>query len=70
MKFTFMRPEFFDIFGVGIFALITIMSVRTLFFDTSFPYWMIIFLLIIGLLGLVVDGIIVYKTYISKNRKV
>lgn len=69
MKFTFIRPEFFDIFGVGIFALITIMSVRTLFFGALFPRWMIFFLLAISLLGLIVDGTIVYKTYISKNKE-
>lgn len=69
MKFTFIRPEFFDIFGVGIFAFIIIMSARTLFLGALFPYWMVISLFVIGLLGLIIDGIIVYKTYILKNRK-
>lgn len=61
-----LRPEFFDIFGVGIFILITVMSVRTLIFGHSFPYWMVVFLLIIGLLGILVDGTIVYRTYLKR----
>ena len=63
----FIRPEFFDIFGVGVFAVITTMSARTLFFGGPFPHWMLIFLFVIGVLGLLIDWTIVYETYLKRR---
>lgn len=63
--FKFIRPEFFDIFGIVTFSLITYISVRALFFNESVPFWALIFLLIVGVLGFIIDGTIVYRTYVQ-----
>ena len=68
IMFKFIRPEFFDIFGIGIFAVITFLGVRGLFFAESVPYWGLIFLSIVGVLGIAIDGIIVYRTYIRPHK--
>jgi len=60
---TFPRPEFFDILGIGTFFFITVVSLRTVLFSRPFPEWAVYCLLVIGVLGLLVDGYIVYKTY-------
>ena len=60
---TFPRPEFFDIIGIGVFSFITVVSLRTVLFSRSFPEWAVYGLLVIGILGLLVDGYIVYRTY-------
>lgn len=65
--FKFIRPEFFDIFGAGAFAVIAYMSMRALFLGASFPLWFVIFLVIAGVLGLVIDGTIVARTYFKKK---
>lgn len=64
----YVRPEFFDIFGIVTFGVITYISVRALFFNESVPFWALIFLLIVGVLGLVIDGTIVYRTYLRKGK--
>jgi Co/Zn/Cd efflux system component len=64
--FTFIRPEFFDIFGVFVFGLITYQSSKALYRVQNFPQWMTYFLLFVGIAGLIIDGTIVYKTYIKK----
>ena len=58
------RPEFFDIFGLATFSFITIISIWSLKTGKPFPRWAIILFLLIGIAGLIVDGGIVYKTYI------
>lgn len=65
MKFT---PEFFDIFGLGVFSFITVLSGWALKTGTSVPRWALMILLGIGIAGLLVDGAIVYKTYIKQKR--
>ena len=63
----FLRPEFFDIFGIGVFSFLTFLSWRMRMTQILPPRWSIILLLIIGISGLIVDGCIVYKTYIKKH---
>ena len=60
------RPEAFDILGVGVFGFFTFVSLRSIFFSTPLPEWMVYILLIVGVLGLIIDGSIVYKTYFKK----
>ncbi|MCK4386862.1 MAG: hypothetical protein KAV41_02145 [Candidatus Pacebacteria bacterium] len=59
-----LHPEFFDIFGVFVFLFISIMSGWSLKTKQSLPRWAIIIFLIIGILGLIVDGIIVSTIYV------
>jgi len=60
----FMRPEFFDIFGIGVFAFIACISIFGLKTNKKIPKWALIILLIIGILGLIIDGTIVIMTYV------
>jgi uncharacterized membrane protein len=57
------QPEFYDIFGFITFTLLIIIAIYS--FKTKKPLkpWMNYFLLIIGILGLIVDGIIVFTTF-------
>lgn len=60
-----LKPQFFDIFGfLGFIYIATIAWL--LLSGISLPQWAIIILLLIGIIGLVVDGIIVYKFYLKK----
>ena len=61
----FERPEFYDIFGVFIFTFIIIISIWTLTTNENLPQWILRTLLIIGILGLIIDGTIVYKKFLS-----
>lgn len=63
----FIRPEFFDIFGVFVFTIIAFLSGRSIMLDMQIPHWGLLFLFLVSLAGIVVDGTIVYKTYISKE---
>lgn len=65
MKFT---AEFFDIFGLGVFAFITAISIWALKTGNAVPRWALVILLGIGIAGLLVDGVIVYKTYVKQKR--
>ncbi|MDO8557367.1 MAG: hypothetical protein Q7R98_02790 [Candidatus Jorgensenbacteria bacterium] len=60
---SFIRPEFFDLFGIAVFLFITIESVRAIKTKKRIPRWVFVLLLVIGILGLLIDGTIVYKTY-------
>jgi hypothetical protein len=62
---TIIRPEFFDIFGIGVFSFITFLSLRALVTGRSIPKWALVVLLLIGIAGLAVDGAIVFNTYIK-----
>lgn len=64
----FIRPEFFDIFGIGIFSFIAIITALALKTKGDIPHWALIALLIFSLLGLIIDSTIVYLTYIKKNK--
>jgi hypothetical protein len=57
-----MNPEFFDIFGLISFTFIIWFSIKMLCKKKP-EKWAIIILLIIGILGLIVDGFIVYGYY-------
>jgi len=63
--FNFIRPEFFDIFGLLVFSFITILSIWSLRTERVVPVWATVILLLIGISGLIVDGAIVYITYIQ-----
>jgi hypothetical protein len=65
LDISFIRPEFFDIFGVIIFSYIILISVKALKKNKKLTKKELIILLIIGTLGLIVDGTIIYKTYLS-----
>jgi len=59
-----MVAEFFDIFGFIGFIFITWFAVQLL--SKKKPKrWMNIILLIIGVLGLIIDGTIVYMNYLK-----
>ena len=60
-----MSPEFFDIFGFFAFLFIVIISLWGLYTKKRFPIWTKIVLLIIGILGLIIDGAIVYINYLK-----
>ena len=60
----FEQPEFYDIFGLLIFAFVTVISIWSLKTGKGLPRWALIALLIIGILGLIVDGTIVIKTFL------
>jgi uncharacterized membrane protein len=62
---SFIRPEFFDIFGLAVFSFITILSIWSLRTYKPFPRWALVGLFLIGVSGLIVDGFIVYMTYIQ-----
>ncbi|MDD3066465.1 MAG: hypothetical protein PHO48_01380 [Candidatus Gracilibacteria bacterium] len=58
-------PQFFDIFGfLGFIYIVAIAGL--LLSGIVLPQWAIIILLLIGIIGLVIDGIIVYKFYLKK----
>lgn len=62
MKFP--RAEFFDIFGLGTFTVIVFVSARALFWGTPIPFWAIVFLFVVGVAGLIIDGVMVYSAYL------
>lgn len=63
ISFNFLRPEFFDIFGLAVFSFIIILSLWGLITKKKLPEWSLITLLIIGILGIFIDGAIVFLTY-------
>jgi hypothetical protein len=63
---SFIRAEFFDIFGVFVWIFFILISIQTLK-GTPFPHWAVVILLLIGIAGLLLDGFIVYRTYLKKN---
>lgn len=65
MRKRIFKAEFFDIFGLVTFLFIFFVGIYSLFFPPK--VWMSILLIIIGILGLIVDGVIVYLTYLKKR---
>lgn len=61
------RPEFFDIFGAPAFLFLAVLSIWALQ-GNEIPQWALVVVLAIGALGLAVDGIIVYKTYLKRRQ--
>ena len=58
------KPEFFDIFGIFVFLFIIIISIQGLKNENLLAKWILITLLAIGVLGLIVDGTVVFTTYL------
>lgn len=56
--------EFFDIFGALGFIYITGFSLWALFQKKEIPRWAIWLLLLVGIIGLVVDTIIVFNSFL------
>jgi len=56
--------EFFDVFGFFGFIIIIFLSIWMLVAKKKFPRWAGVVLLIIGVLGLIIDGYIVIKTFL------
>ena len=61
------KPETYDIFGLFTFAFITALSIWSLKTALPLPLWANIILLVIGIIGLIIDGLIVFKKFISKQ---
>jgi len=58
------KPEFFDIFGVFIFAFLFIVGIFMLVSRKKLPDYIGFIILLISILGLIVDGSIVIKNFI------
>lgn len=58
--------EFFDIFGALAFLYITGFSLWLLFYQNFFPpRWPAVILFLIGVIGFIVDAVIVYRSYVK-----
>jgi multidrug transporter EmrE-like cation transporter len=57
-------PQFFDIFGFCGFVYITAVAWLALR-GISLPKWIFIILLLVGIIGLMVDGFVVYEFYLK-----
>jgi len=66
--FKSIRPEFFDIFGIFIFAFLMILSLWGLETNKPMPRLVLIALLIIGVFGFLIDSFNVYKTYFVSKK--
>jgi len=58
------RPEFFDIFGLVVFIYLFIVGVWMFKQKREIPNWIKFPIITIGVMGFVVDGYIVLKTFI------
>ena len=61
------RAETFDIVGLFTFAYIGVLSLRALITGETFSRLTLFILLFIGIAGLIIDGTIVYMTYLRKH---
>ncbi len=59
------QPPFYDILGFFVFLLILVVSIWSLKTRKALPVWLSVSLLVIGVLGVVIDGIIVYITFLT-----
>lgn len=59
-----MNAEFFDVFGFMGFIIILMISIWMLKSKDKLPNWAGVILLSIAILGIIIDGIIVIKTFI------
>lgn len=62
---SFIRPEFFDIFGIIVFGFIAVLSMWALKTENPIPKWALVVLSIIGTAGFLVDSSIVYINYLQ-----
>ncbi len=62
------KAEFFDIFGAVAFLYITIVSIFGLLNNGVLPKLLNVILLLVGIGGLIVDCVIVTKTYLMRKR--
>jgi len=58
------EPQSFDILGLATFGFILSISIWGLRTKKPFPRWVLFILLLIGILGIFIDGTIVYITYL------
>ncbi len=58
-----LRAEFFDIFGLIVFTFLLVIGLMMIK-KKKLPDWAGFVILLIGILGLIVDGYIVIKTYL------
>ncbi len=61
-----LKAEHFDILGLFTFTFLAGVSFWAIATGESLPEWAIFVILIIGILGIIIDGTIVYKTFIRK----
>ena len=59
-----LEPQFFDIFGFIGFIYVIVVSLLALR-EKFAPKWMFVVLLFVGLIGLLVDGFVVYTSYLK-----
>ena len=59
------RPESYDISGIFVFLLLIIVSIWSLRSRKVLPVWLSVILLVIGALGVIIDGTIVYIKFLS-----
>lgn len=65
-----LKPETFDLLGVLTFPFILVVAIWMLNTNQAPPLWLKIIFLIIGVLGTIIDGTIVYIEFIKKKEKV
>ncbi|PIN90266.1 hypothetical protein COU57_04110 [Candidatus Pacearchaeota archaeon CG10_big_fil_rev_8_21_14_0_10_32_14] len=58
------EPSFFDLFGLTTFVFLICVGIWILQTDKVPPDWIGFILFLIGVLGLIVDGTIVVRTYL------
>ncbi|GEM_PF-1353841 len=57
------KPEFFDVFGLLVFAFLLIVGYLMTTKKKKMPDWVGFVIFVIGILGLIVDGFIVFRTF-------
>ena len=60
-----MNAAFFDIFGMLAFLFVIVVSSIALAKKKKLPKWTLIILLAIGIIGFIVDALLVYINYIT-----
>jgi len=65
----FRRPEFYDIFGFIAFLFIIFVVGWSLIFQQSLPLWTKIIFMIIGIVGSIVDGGIIFNFFFKKKLR-
>ncbi len=61
----FQHPEFFDVLGFFAFAYVVFVSILALNSKSELPRLIYIILLIVGLIGIIVDGAIIYTFFLK-----
>jgi len=63
----FLKPEFFDIFGIPTFIFVIVLSYWELKTGAVLPRFIMVILFTLGVLGLATDIYNVYKSFFSKK---